>query len=200
MSWIEEADQPDLPEIFRVLSLNSQALDVVRALNEGLVFGNSTLSRVQEEAIATAVSVANHCRYGALTHAGFLRRCSGNPELASQILNDHTTADFSEQDRRMLDFAVRITLDHSGLTQREVDRQKAAGFKDKDIVSVVLVLQRRFKEGCAGRHEVRRGAWHGSAWPVRYYPASLPATAATQPARTVPWATIPAPPGRPAAS
>ena len=64
----------------------------------------------------------------------------------------------------------------------------------------LLVLQRRFKEGCAGRHEVRRGAWHGSAWPVRYYPASLPATAATQPARTVPWAAIPAPPGRPAAS
>jgi len=27
-----------------------------------------------------------------------------------------------------------------------------------------LVLQRRFKEGCAGRHEVRRGAWHGSTW------------------------------------
>ena len=68
------------------------------------------------------------------------------------------------------------------------------------IYNISLVLQRRFKEGCAGRHEVRRGAWHGSAWPVRYYPASLPATAATQPARTVPWAAIPAPPGRPAAS
>ena len=63
-----------------------------------------------------------------------------------------------------------------------------------------LVLQRRFKEGCAGRHEVRRGAWHGSAWPVRYYPASLPATAATRLARTVPGAAFPAPPGRPAAS
>ena len=71
---------------------------------------------------------------------------------------------------------------------------------DQLFVYLRLVLQRRFKEGCAGRHEVRRGAWHGSAWPVRYYPASLPATAATQPARTVPWATIPAPPGRPAAS
>ena len=68
------------------------------------------------------------------------------------------------------------------------------------FVDELLVLQRRFKEGCAGRHEVRRGAWHGSTWPVRYYPASLPATAATQPARTVPWAAIPAPPGRPAAS
>ena len=69
-----------------------------------------------------------------------------------------------------------------------------------ELEKALLVLQRRFKEGCAGRHEVRRGAWHGSAWPVRYYPASLPATAATQPARTVPWAAIPAPPGRPAAS
>ena len=63
-----------------------------------------------------------------------------------------------------------------------------------------LVLQRRFKEGCAGRREGRRGAWHGSAWPVRYYPAYPRATATTQPARTVPGAAFPAPPGRPAAS
>ena len=139
MSWIEAADQTDLPEIFRVLSINSQALDVVRQLNEGLAFGNSTLSRVQEEAIATVVSVANHCRYGALTHAAFLRRCSGDSELASRILNDYTTADFSGKDRLMLDFAVRTTLEPAGLTQSEVDRLKAAGFEDKDIVSVVLV-------------------------------------------------------------
>ena len=139
MSWIEEADQPDLPDIFRVLSIDAQALDVVIQLNEGLAFGNSTLSRVQEEAIATTVSVANYCRYGALTHAAFLRRCSGDSELASQILNDYTTADFSEKDRLMLDFAVRITLEPAGLTQSEVDRLIAAGFEDKDIVSVVLV-------------------------------------------------------------
>ena len=33
--------------------------------------------------------------------------------------------------------------------------------------------------------EGRRGAWHGSAWPVRCILASPPASAATQPARTV---------------
>ena len=139
MPWIEEADQPDLPDIFRVLSINSQALDVVRQLNEGLAFGNSTLGRVQEEAIATAVSVANHCRYGALTHGGFLRRYSGDTELASQVLNDYTKADFSAKDRLMLDIAVRITLEPAGLTDSELDRLRAAGFDDKDIVSVVLV-------------------------------------------------------------
>ena len=34
--------------------------------------------------------------------------------------------------------------------------------------------------------EVRLGAWRGSAWPVRYYPAYPRATATTHPARTVP--------------
>ena len=63
-----------------------------------------------------------------------------------------------------------------------------------------LVLQRLFKEGCAGMCEVRLGAWRGSAWPVRYYPAYPRATATTHPARTVPGAAFPAPPGRPAAS
>ena len=71
---------------------------------------------------------------------------------------------------------------------------------DLQHVYTTLVLQRRFKEGWAGRREVQRGAWHGSAWPVRYYPAYPRATAATQPARTVLGAASPAPPGRPAAS
>ena len=66
--------------------------------------------------------------------------------------------------------------------------------------TVVLVLQRLFKEGCSGRREVRLGAWRGSAGPVRYYPAYPPTTSAIQQARTVPEAASPAPPGRPAAS
>ena len=33
---------------------------------------------------------------------------------------------------------------------------------------------------------MRRGAWHGSAWPVRYYPASPPASATTRPVQTLP--------------
>ena len=121
MSWIKEADQPDLPDIFRALSLNSQALDVVRQLNEGLAFGNSTLGRAQEEAIATVVSVANHCRYGALTHSSFLHRYSEYSGLASQMLIDYTKADLSAKDRLTLDFAVRITLEPAGLTESEID-------------------------------------------------------------------------------
>ena len=67
-------------------------------------------------------------------------------------------------------------------------------------VQALLVLQRRFKEGCPAMHEVRLDAWHGSAWPARCIPASPSATAATHPDRTVPGAAFPAPPGTPAVS
>ena len=77
---------------------------------------------------------------------------------------------------------------------------RAVTFSGMAVVLGLLVLQRLFKEGCAGMGEVRLGAWRGSAWPVRYYPAYPRATATTHPARTVPGAAFPAPPGRPAAS
>ena len=69
-----------------------------------------------------------------------------------------------------------------------------------DDLYELLVLQRQFREGCGVMPAWRRGAWHGSVWPVRYCPAYPQATAATRLARTVPGAAFPAPPGRPAAS
>ena len=83
MAWMEESDLPDVPTIFQAMSIKPEALNVVKRLNEVLSFGNSGLSRIQEEGIATVVSVANRCRYGAMTHAGFLRRHSQNLEMAA---------------------------------------------------------------------------------------------------------------------
>ena len=116
MSWIEEAEEPDIPAIFRAISMKPHALEVVEKLNEVLSFGNSGLSRTQEEAIATVVSVANRCRYGAMTHAGFLRRHSSDPESANRLLDDYTQADLAPVDRRMLDFAVQVTREPDTLT------------------------------------------------------------------------------------
>jgi uncharacterized peroxidase-related enzyme len=139
MSWVDEVDLPDLPAIFQVLSLNSDALDAVRGLNETLAFGNSTLSRAQEEAIATVVAVANQCRYGALTHGGFLRRHSGDSDLASQLLSDYTQADLPPEDLQMLDFALKVTLEPASLTKHDVAGLRDVGFEDREIVSIVLI-------------------------------------------------------------
>jgi len=62
MSWIREEDV-NLPEVIKVMSIQPQAMEAVRRLNAAVTFGASALTRVQEEAIATVVSAANHCRY-----------------------------------------------------------------------------------------------------------------------------------------
>jgi alkylhydroperoxidase family enzyme len=88
MSWITEpeinseaveeaarrmaAEKPERPRssgggrmspIMSVMSLNPRALKGVRDMNSAITFGASVLTRVQEEAIATTVAAANHCRF-----------------------------------------------------------------------------------------------------------------------------------------
>ena len=62
MSWIEEIAS-DVPPVISCMSINNQAMEAVRNLNAAVTFGASALTRVQEEAIATAVAAVNQCRY-----------------------------------------------------------------------------------------------------------------------------------------
>jgi len=41
-----------------------------------------------------------------MAHGGFLRQHSDDPELASHIMHDYTTADLDPETRGMLDFAT----------------------------------------------------------------------------------------------
>ena len=65
MSWIEQDEEAtkNLPPVISVMSINEQAMKAVQNLNANITFGGSVLTRVQEEAIATAVAAANKCRY-----------------------------------------------------------------------------------------------------------------------------------------
>ena len=62
MSWIREEDLP-LPNVIKVMSINPGAMKAVQEFNGRITFGSSALTRVQEEAIATTVSVVNQCRF-----------------------------------------------------------------------------------------------------------------------------------------
>ena len=139
MSWIENSGASDLPAIFQVLAIDPDALDMVKDLNETISFGNSALGRVREEAIATVVAVANRCRFGALTHGGFLRQYSGDPETTAKMLVNYNTANLDFADRSMLDFAVRATTNPSSLTRHDVENLQRAGFDDHEVLSIVLI-------------------------------------------------------------
>jgi len=52
-----------VPNIMKCMGLRPEALLGVWRMNMGITFGASTLGRVREEMIATAVSALNHCHY-----------------------------------------------------------------------------------------------------------------------------------------
>ncbi len=62
MSWIREEDV-NMANIIKVMSINPKAMEAVMQSNQAITFGSSHLTRVQEEAIATTVSVVNRCRF-----------------------------------------------------------------------------------------------------------------------------------------
>ena len=62
MSWIRE-EYLKMAYVIRVMSIIPKAMSAVQELNGAITFGGSTLTRVQEEAIATTVSVVNRCRF-----------------------------------------------------------------------------------------------------------------------------------------
>ena len=62
MSWIRE-DETAVPSIIKCMSINPDLMAAVQNLNHKATFGSSALTRTQEEAIATVVSLVNRCRY-----------------------------------------------------------------------------------------------------------------------------------------
>ena len=64
MTWVRKVPVADhYTDMVKPLSLLPRAMDAVYEMTMAISFGSSALNRVQEEAIATAVSVSNRCRY-----------------------------------------------------------------------------------------------------------------------------------------
>ena len=74
-----------------------------------------------------------------MSHGGFLRQHSDDPELASHIMHDYTQAGLDEQIRGMLDFAVKLTKNPSGNRKADIERLRGLGLNDQQILSTVLI-------------------------------------------------------------
>ncbi len=62
MAWIRETPAVDSP-VMDVMSILPGAMRAAMEVNSSMLYGALPVTRVQEEAIATVVSVANRCRY-----------------------------------------------------------------------------------------------------------------------------------------
>ena len=62
-----------------------------------------------------------------------------NKELVEALQKDYRSAPISEQDRTMLDYAVKLTKDATKVSPDDHARLRAVGFDDRGILQITLI-------------------------------------------------------------
>jgi len=94
---------------------------------------SDTLTPSEKEMIVVATSSRNQCLYCVVAHGAILRIYSKNPLVADQVAVNHKTADISERERVMLDFAFYISREVGELNEEWEQKLQSVGFSQDDI-------------------------------------------------------------------
>lgn len=94
---------------------------------------SDTLTPAEKEMVVVATSSRNQCLYCVVAHGAILRIYSKNALVADQVAINHKTADISERERVMLDFALYISQDVGELNDEWEQKLQSVGFSQDDI-------------------------------------------------------------------
>jgi uncharacterized peroxidase-related enzyme len=72
-------------------------------------------------------------------HGAGLRSLLGTAELPRALARDYRSADLSDVDRAMLDYAVKLTRSPHTVTVDDIDGLRGQGFDDRAILDVCQV-------------------------------------------------------------
>jgi uncharacterized peroxidase-related enzyme len=142
---VHELWQPSLeklgfvPNVLRLYALRPSRLLAWNAWYDEAMKGDSGLTKAEREMIAVVVSVANDCPYCIAAHGAALRKLTKDPALADAIAADHTTAALEPRMKAALDYARKLTLRPSEMTEADVDVLREAGWSDEDVMDVAEV-------------------------------------------------------------
>ena len=157
MSWIEEipedeasgelaevyaaliAQRGKVANILKVHSLNPGAMQKHLDLYMHLLFGKSGLSRADREAIAVVTSASNNCAYCVTHHAEALSRYEKDELAVNELIQGLKFEDRSDRTSVMLTYAGKLTRAPDDVHEADVERLRAAGFSDRDILDINLV-------------------------------------------------------------
>ena len=64
---------------------------------------------------------------------------TGDPDFTAQIESDYRVAQLADADRRMLDYAAKLTRAPWDMIEDDVRRLRAAGFGDRAILDIAQI-------------------------------------------------------------
>jgi uncharacterized peroxidase-related enzyme len=128
-----------VPNVLQAYAWHSTKFAAFTEMYNDLMLGESGLSKLEREMIAVVVSSANHCYYCLTAHGAAVRHLSGKPELGEQMVMNYRTADLTQKQRAMLDFAWLLTKQPEVIDEEHRDGLRKAGWKDREIWDIAAV-------------------------------------------------------------
>ena len=128
-----------VPNVFKAFSFDMAKLEGFVGYRNSVMQGESGLSKVEQEMIATAVSTQNRCYYCVTSHGSAVRGLSGDPILGEQIVMNYRAADLDKRQRAMLDFVVKLTVEPWTVEESDREGLRKVGFSDRDIWDIAAI-------------------------------------------------------------
>src|SRR5713226_3092177 len=127
-----------VPNVLKAFAFDNAKLEAFVEYRQQLVQNAETLTKLEIEMIATAVSSQNRCFYCITAHGNGVRAL-GTPVLGEMMVQNYRAARLSKRQRAMLDFAVKLTIKPWEVEEADRDRLRRAGFSDRDIWDIASV-------------------------------------------------------------
>lgn len=134
---------PSLPAdagVRHILSLNPAAGRALIEFHSAALRNPSRLVPADKELIAAFVSGLNACQYCYGVHAETARAFGVDAGLIEQLVADVDAAPVEERLRPLLQYARKLTLEPSRMTQRDADAVFAAGWGEAELHDAVLTV------------------------------------------------------------
>ena len=122
-----------VPNVFLALAHRPDEFRAFFAYHDALMEKESGLSKGEREMIVVTTSGLNQCIYCVVAHGAILRIREKNPLLADQLATNYRKADITPRQKVMLDFAAKVALHASEVSDADIEKMRQHGFSVEDI-------------------------------------------------------------------
>jgi uncharacterized peroxidase-related enzyme len=129
-----------VPNVFLALARRPAEWRAFFAYHDALmVKEEGSLTKGDREMIVTTTSAANQCLYCVVAHGAILRIYEKKPLVADQVAVNYRKADITPRQRAMLDFAMKVCLHSSEISEADFEALYPFGFTDEDIWDIAAI-------------------------------------------------------------
>ena len=106
---------------------------------QGIMRGPAPITPALRELIATYTSYLNHCDFCMKSHAAISAELLGSEDLVAAVLRDVDSSPLPENEKALLRFVRKVTIDLPNYSEVDAERVRAAGWSDEGIFYVITV-------------------------------------------------------------